>query len=185
MPRKRHHYDKRKVNAYGGELQKSRLGRFCARPVWAGYLMHLIFKSTQASGERGFRVPKNYQKIGQLIESFGEKHEVKVHDYAIHHNHVHLSVTPASRKAYTRYIRALTSAIAICVGKVSRWDAKKDKRFFDYRPFTRIAVNEREEITIFDYLVINKLEAAGFSRAEARRFFREEYGKIKRPPRSA
>ena len=174
MPRKRGRYDKREVNAYGGALQKSRQGRFCARPIWPGYLMHLIFKSTHAEGAWSFRKPRNYQKIGQLIERFGEKHGVEIHDYAIHFNHVHMSVTPKSRTGYVRFIRALTSAVAMFVMKASRWASKTVKRFFDRRPYSRIAFTPPEEGVIDEYIQLNKLTAGGFTRAEARRFLAQE-----------
>lgn len=174
MARKRHKYNKSAVNAYGGSLQKSRLGRFCGRPVWPGCLMHLIIKSTQAQGSWSFRRPENYQMIGFSIERFAAKHGLEVHDYAIHHNHVHMSLTPSKKEGYVRFIRALTSAISMFIKGVSRWCGRIRKRFFDRRPYSRIAFTPPEEGVIGEYIRLNKLEAAGFARAEARKFLRQE-----------
>jgi REP element-mobilizing transposase RayT len=164
MPRPRN--AKPKFLAYGGEHQKSRAGRG-ARPITHNYSMHFVLRSSRARGEWSFRRPRNHARVQAILGRFARKYAVELRSYAIHLNHLHLHVKLPSRKAYVRFIRALTSAIAMAVTGMSRW-SKLRVKFWDRRPFSRPILDERAELRVRDYIRINQLETMGYERAAAR-----------------
>ena len=176
---------KKEKSAYGGELRKKASGRLRARPLATKETMHLVMRSSQAKGAWSFRNSKNARRISQIIETFSFKYGVRVISMANAGNHLHLQIRLSSRHAYKPFIRAVTGAIAMAVTGRNRWTAggsrsrareasanraasKTPKKFWDYRPFTRIVQGFRAYLTLKDYVRINELEGYGHSRTEAR-----------------
>lgn len=160
-------------SAYGGTLLKTRKGRARARPISTGQTMHLVLRSTRATGPWSFRQPKNYSGVEKILEKFSTKHGVRLHSYAINLNHLHLHVKVASRQGYKRFIRAISAAIAMLVMRKSRW-RQVALKFWDYRPFSRVVVGERGRQTMRDYIRLNQLESIGCNRVEGRFYVRLE-----------
>jgi len=163
-----HQMAKKTANEYGGDLLKTRKARQGPRPVCARDTMHFVLRSTLAKGIWSFRVPKNFQKVEKILKTFSVRHGVRLFSYAVHFNHLHLHAQVSSIKGYKRFIRAVTAAIAMAITGMSRWNPL-DIKFWDRRPFSRIARGPLEEATLHEYVLINKYEAEGFSRNEARR----------------
>lgn len=94
-------------------------------------------------------------------------------------NHVHLVVQISNRRTYKPFICALTGAIARTVcAKVRKSDdantaqglvkeSKRAKRFWDFRPYSRIVEGYRAFLGLRDYLLINRLEGSGVARLKA------------------
>ncbi len=158
---------KKQTKAYGGSLLKTRKGRSQGRPLDTKNTMHLILKSSQAKGEWSFKKPENDKNIRNIIEKFSVKYGVKILSLANVGNHLHFHLKLNNRYTYRAFIRALTSAIAMAVTKASRIKPLS-KKFWDYRPFTRVIVGFRTLLTLKDYIFINQLEGIGHSRTEAR-----------------
>lgn len=168
--------------AYGGSYQTTRAGRAHGRPLVFDHSMHLVLRSSQAKGEQSFRRPQNYDRVRAILLRFAEKHGVKLLNFAIHLNHLHLHVRLPRGNAYRKFIRAISSAIAMAVAKVSRWNKSK-LRFWDRRPFSRPVIGERARLRVEDYIEINKWEALGYTRAEAR--FRHAWESTAKPKTAA
>ncbi len=90
-------------------------------------------------------------------------------------NHIHLHLQLNNRNGYKPFIRAITSAIMMKVTGASRWNLEPIHRlraagdkFWDRRPFSRIIVGFKDELTIRDYIMLNQLEAQGLPRPIAR-----------------
>ena len=111
--------------AYGGDLLKTRKGRAQPRPIDTKNTKHLILRSSKAKGAWSFWLPKNKVKIRQIISKFSLKHGIKVHSLANVGNHLHFQIKIGSRYSYKRFIRAITSAIAMAVTSASRWKPLK------------------------------------------------------------
>ncbi len=157
--------------AYGGELFNTRKGRSQPRPIVTKTSMHLVLKSSFAVKERSFLMPSNKQAIRKIIKKFSLKYGVQILSGANVGNHLHFHVKFANRSTYKPFIRAITSAIAMSVMGVSRWKTKTQvgiKKFWDYRPFTRVIVGMRGYLNINNYIEINKLESQGIKREAAR-----------------
>jgi REP element-mobilizing transposase RayT len=123
--------------------------------------MHLVMRSTLATGERSFLRAKRARKIEELVHRLGKEKGVKVYRFANSGNHLHFIVLPSSREAFKSYIRAITGIIARISLGVERGSAQ-GKRFWDAKPYTKIIEWEREYKTVCNYLLRNTLEALGF-----------------------
>lgn len=161
------------IKEYGGDLLRTRKGRQGPRPVSVYDSMHFVLRSTQAKGKWSFRAPKNFQRIEKILKTFAARHGVEIINYAINFNHVHFSAYVSSINGYKKFIRAVTGAIAMAVTGMSRWNPL-DVKFWDRRPFSRIVRGHTEEVALDDYIEINKYEAKGFRREEARRRYHRD-----------
>jgi REP element-mobilizing transposase RayT len=154
--------------AYGGSYQTTRAGRARGRPLVHNHSMHFVLRSSQARGEQSFRHARNHDRVVSILKTFAQKNGVKLLNYAIHLNHLHLHLKlPRDGQAYKRFIRSISAAIAMAVARTSRWRPAK-VRFWDRRPFSRPILGERARLNVEDYIEINKWEALGNTRAEAR-----------------
>ncbi len=184
---------KSEKSAYSGELLKTRAGRSRARPLAVKETMHLVLRSTQAKGEWSFKRPKNEATINRIVEKFANKNGVRVVSLANVGNHLHMQIQLGNRYRYRAFIRAITGAIAMAITGRSRWsggtqqDSKgsrqesggskrrggitgdeRRKKFWDYRPFTRIVQSLRAVLNLQDYVRVNQLEGAGYACSDAR-----------------
>src|SRR5262245_54273680 len=132
---------KNQKSSYGGDLLKTRKGRAQGRPLATRSTMHLVLRSTKATGEWSFRRGKNPGHIQRVVKKFSDKYGVRVLSLANVGNHLHFHIQLSSRHTYAPFIRAVTAAIAMVVSGASRVKrlkmAAKD-RFWDRRPFSRI-----------------------------------------------
>jgi REP element-mobilizing transposase RayT len=160
----------RNPSAYGGELLKRRRGRIHGRPLATKYSMHLVLRSSVAVKEKSFLKPVNKTAIQRIIKKFSVKYGVKVISLANVGNHLHFHIKLGNRHAYRRFIRAVTAAIAMAVGGITRWSNHKKEKFWDYRPYTCIVEAYRQFLNLRDYIQINKYEGMGYSRQTAKYF---------------
>jgi putative transposase len=73
----------------------------------------------------------------------------------------------SNRYAYAAFIRAISGAIALSVTGASKLK-RLQRKFWDYRPYSRVVVGYRAFLNMKDYVRINQLEGFGLDRAEAR-----------------
>lgn len=181
---------KREKSAYGGSLRNTREGRSRGRPLATRETMHLVLRSTQAKGAWSFRNTKNARNIERIVGDFAKKYGVGILSMANVGNHLHLQIKLANRRTYAPFIRATTGAIAMAVTGRTRWEKKQSsqrnpakhdeiqslqngsaspmKKFWDYRPFTRVVQSLRARLNLKDYVRINALEGEGYRRDDAR-----------------
>lgn len=158
---------KKHKSDYGGELQNYRRGRQGPRPISTKHSMHLVMRSTKATQNWSMRKPRHKAKIKNILNKFAKKFGVELLDGANVGNHLHLEIRLSNRNTYKPFIRAITAAIAMAITGASRWNQKKIK-FWDHRPFSRIAETWREVFNLRQYIRINRFEGIGFGREEAR-----------------
>jgi REP element-mobilizing transposase RayT len=164
--------------AYGGTLMKTRKGRAKGgRPIVTRHSMHLVLRSTKATGKMSFRYLDNPALIRRLIKKYSERFHVRILSAANVGNHLHLHIKIKQRQSYAGFIRALTGAIAMAISGRHRWSEAKEKlKFWDYRPFTRVVEHYRAYLQLKDYIKINMFEGLGVSRIEARFLVRSGVG---------
>lgn len=156
--------------AYGGTLRNKRKGRG-ARSLSTKESMHLVLRSSLATKDWSFRKPENDQIIRHTIGHFSKKYGIQILSLANVGNHLHFHIKLNNRYTYTKWIRAITSAIAMKITGMNRWTGGKNspsEKFWDYRPFTRVVRGFRALTYIKDYLLINRLEGWGVPRATTR-----------------
>jgi REP element-mobilizing transposase RayT len=128
--------------------------------------MHLVLRSGLAYGAWSLRHGNNPAKIDGILRRFAARHGIWVLNLAIQGNHIHLYVQLTSGRGYRRFIRAVTGAIALAV---LRGRKLGHRRFWARRPFSRIILGgPAAEDRVHRYVEINKLEAAGLTRKQAR-----------------
>ena len=149
----------KKELSFGGTLMKKAKNRH-ARPVSSKDPMHLVLRSTQAKGTQSFRHPAKVKPVRMLVDRHCRKYGVKMIEFSNNGNHLHLMVKFPSRAVYLRFIRSLTGAIALLVTGANKFKGLK-KKFWDFRPFTRVVVGQRGYRIARDYVVLNQLEELG------------------------
>jgi hypothetical protein len=158
---------KQRPTDYGGSLLTTRAARKGGRPLATRLTMHLVLRSTKATGDWSFKRPANEVKILAIIRKFSTRYGVRILSLANVGNHLHFQIKLGNRYTYQPFIRAITSAIAMAVTGASRWNPVKTK-FWDRRPFTRIVKGYRAFLTLKDYISVNIFEGMGYSRDHAR-----------------
>lgn len=158
-------------SAYGGILLNTRKGRAQGRPLSVKQTMHLVLRSSHAVKEKSFLKNGTANKIQIILKKFATKYGVRILSVANVGNHLHIHLKLTSRPTYAPFIRAVTAAIAMAATGSSRWSKLADqgiKKFWDYRPFTKVIQSRRYFLNINDYLLINQLEGLGYKRIHAR-----------------
>jgi REP element-mobilizing transposase RayT len=158
-------FDKLRIKDFGGSLIKGNARE--ARPLSLKRPLHLVLRSTLATGALSFLNPERRKQIQDLIERSARFHGVKLYRYANSGNHLHLIILPKSRLAYRRFIRAISGRIARIVLGAERGRAK-GIQFWDALPFTRILEWGKDFDRVKSYLKQNTLEALGFVPYRAR-----------------
>ena len=163
--------------AYGGELLKKRAARRSGRPLTTKNTIHLVLRSSRATGKWSFKHSHHEKMITEIISTFARIHRIQLISLANVGNHLHLQIQLSQIHTYRKFIRAVTASIAMKITGASRWRPKESlglKKFWDYRPFTRIVKSYSAYLTLRDYITINQLEGCGYRRDEAR-FFAKFY----------
>ena len=166
--------------SFGGELLHGR--RRKRRPLHSQQALHVVLRSSWASGRHSFRASRNLPRIEPLIRGIARKFQIKIYRHAIVGNHIHLMIGFGYRENYKSFVRLLSGQIASHVMgqqsfKVFRQsfergdtpirhrgnDEKQGKgqQFFQFRPFTRILNWGKDFQNCLRYLKQNILEATG------------------------
>ena len=161
---------------YGGKYLNTRKGRSRGRPLSTQNTMHLVIRSSKATGLWSFLHRNNKDKVKAILRKFSEKYGIKILTSANVGNHIHLQIKLSNRMAYKKFIRASTSAIAMAVTGWSRWTKTTDgEKFWDQRPFSQIVVSYNYFLKLQDYIQVNKMEGFGIIRDQANILFEKGY----------
>lgn len=151
--------DFKKVQAFGGSLLKKAKNR-TSRPISTKHAMHLVLRANYKPRLGGFLEKRNRQITERTLARLAQKYGVKIYQMALNSNHIHLLVKLSNRRAYAAFIRSLTGTIALKISKASKLKAL-NKKFWEYRPFTRIVDGFKAFSIAKDYVLLNQLEAFG------------------------
>lgn len=149
------------VNAargFGGGLQKSHPK--IKRPVSRTRAMHLVVRSSHAKGDRSLL--RKARRVVAIVMRQGKLSGVKLYRFANAGNHLHLIVRPESRESYNKFIRATLGLIAREILGAQK-SCGRGLKFWDARPFTRVLEWGRDYSLCAKYVLLNTLEAIGFS----------------------
>jgi REP element-mobilizing transposase RayT len=123
---------------FGGTTLKGK--RKVARPLDSKRPIHLILKATNP-----FLLLRNRQLIGNVLSYFNEKFGVKVYEYAIQADHIHLCAKIPNRPLYRAWIRAVTSTLVRKIPGL-KWNL---------RPYSKIASWGRQFKILIEYIKDN------------------------------
>lgn len=134
--------DKRDLT-HGGSKAKGK--RKVSRPLSTKLPIHLVLKAKDP-----FQLLRNVEIIEQTIRKYANKFGVTIYELAVHADHIHLGFKVPSRDLYRRWIRAVTSVLALRIARL-KWSLP---------PFTRIGTWGRDFKRLIDYIRHNKTEGS-------------------------
>lgn len=147
------------MQAFGGALLKNAKNR-TARPISTKHSMHLVLRANYRPRLGGFLSPRNKRIVERVLAKLATKYGVKIQQLAINSNHIHVLLKLSNRHTYAAFIRSLTGIIALQISKSNKLRALS-KKFWEYRPFTRIVEGFKAFSIARDYMLLNQLEAFG------------------------
>ena len=148
-----------KRTEHGGVVRKGK--RKVARPIATRKPMHLVLRSTRATGAWSFHRKKNSAAIEQVLSSLAKRYGIRVIGFENVGNHLHLLIQGKSRVLLQSFLRTLPAKLALAITQAKK--GKPQGRFFDEIVFTRVVEWGRDILRAKDYLFKNRLEAAGVS----------------------
>src|SRR5687768_17989457 len=146
---------------FGGSLLKKAHAR-SARPLSSKKALHIVLKSDQAvwTKERDLRLSSKKQVIEKILTDQLTKYGIKLYNFAIAINHIHLLIKFNSRAKYLSWIKRITGLIARKMLLAERGSPSKES-FLTHRPFTRIVKWGKDFYGVIKYIEQNILEALG------------------------
>ena len=147
-----------RVGAFGGELLLGK--RKSARPVATRRPMHTTLRSEHAIGNRSFLMPHNSRVIRSLMKSLCSRFGIRVYEYSINSNHIHLLTLAKTRQGYKSFLRAFSGAVAMKMTG-ARKGTGLAKRFWAARPWSRIVAWGKAFLVARKYVMQNHFESIG------------------------
>lgn len=127
--------------SFGGQLIKKGQ-RKVARPLNCKQPIHLVLRCKSS------RLLREQIYVEYYLEKFSMKFAVKIYQKATVSNHIHLLIKVEDRVQYTKFVRALSGALA-----------KSLKLKWELLPYTRLVTWGREFEAVQKYITKNTLEA--------------------------
>ena len=129
--------------------------------------MHFTFRAEAARGALSLLHPRHARLVQKTLAEQSQRWNVRVMEQANVGNHQHLVLKAANREGFRHFLRCVCGIIAMkvtgsCKGKPF------GARFWDELAFSRVVEWGRDLLNLRKYLELNRLEANGYSRAEAR-----------------
>jgi REP element-mobilizing transposase RayT len=144
---------------FGGSRLKS--NPKTERPLCSNRAIHLVLKSSWATGSFSMLQKYNSRKIDAIIRITAENCAIKIYHLVNVGNHLHLVIKLKDVKAYPKFIRIITGLIARHVLKRERGPVLEQKKklkkvkFWIARPFTRIITWGRDYNYLHNYMEKN------------------------------
>ena len=136
--------------SFGGSLIVGK--RKSKRPLKVNQPLHLILK---ANCKFVFN-PRN-QSLIKLIEQQAQKFEIKIDQLALNFPHIHFVIRFAAEENYKKFIRSLTSLLALKIRK----HYPEFQKVFQLRPYTRVVAWGRDYKNVLRYSLKNIHDAYG------------------------
>lgn len=124
--------------------------------------MHLVLRSSHATGELSLLSGKRQKAIRLMLEKQAAFFNVRIYRFANAGNHLHLLVRVKNRREFGKFLRAVAGIIARITLQKQRGSGPQKIKFWDSRPYTRIVEWGRDYLGVRKYLQMNSLEAVGF-----------------------
>lgn len=168
---------------HGGSLAVGK--RRTRRPINIKKPVHLVLRSDIAKGRRSLL--SHYMLIVRLLDRYAKKFHVKVHEYAVCGNHIHLFVSGSTRRELQSFFRVLPGQIAQQImnqipladnetkafegGTPSekKMHSKNQRTFWTYTAYTRIVSGIRDFRNVTNYVIQNTRETFGNVKYKFRR----------------
>ncbi|QDK44132.1 hypothetical protein DOM22_02660 [Bdellovibrio sp. ZAP7] len=154
-------------HCHGGELRKEAKGR-TARPLSTKDPIHLVLKINKSAVTGGLRNPHIFRLMNVLIKRYALKFFVKVEQYSIQNDHVHLLIRGTRRSKLQSFFRVLPGQFAQNMTDTPNERSEIKGKIWKHRPFTRIVKGFKGYQIVRDYIQLNECEANGRPYSENR-----------------
>ena len=129
------------------------------RPLSTKKPIHLVMRAVAARGAMSFRRPKHFAIINQLIQKYARRFDIRVYNFSINSNHLHIVLRSKTRKSFQDFLRTIAGLIARAILKAEK--GQKKGKLWDNLAFTRISEWGRGFRALRAYVQQNVLEASG------------------------
>ncbi|QLY24924.1 transposase [Bdellovibrio sp. KM01] len=161
-------------HCHGGTLRKSSKGRG-ARPLSTKDPIHLVFKLNKSSVRGGLRHPRSFWLMTRLIKKYAAKFFVKVEQFSVQTDHVHLLIRGGRRSQVQSFMRVVAGQFVQRL--TDTFDSKNEgPKVWRHRPFSRVVKGYKAYGIVRDYIQLNECEANGraYSKTRLRGLSQEE-----------
>ena len=130
--------------------------------------IHLVMKSSLATGSRSLLKPQNRQAAERILSRTASKFGVRVYRQVLMGNHIHMVIRVHNRQEFAKFLKSAPSLIAQHIlrlkrGQKSELLAVLKRGFWDARPFTRVVSSWGQDYRrVLKYLARNLIQAYGF-----------------------
>ncbi|QLY25968.1 transposase [Bdellovibrio sp. KM01] len=149
---------------HGGTLRKTSKGRG-SRPLSTKDPIHLVLKINKSTVRGGLRNRYAFKLMTALIKRYSLKFFIKIEQFSIQNDHVHLLIRGSRRSKLQSFLRVLPGQFAQNMTDTPETtnEGKKDRRekIWKYRPFTRIVKGFKPYQIVRNYIQLNECEANG------------------------
>ena len=130
------------------------------RPLLEKKPLHVTIRSTSAVGARSLLQPNHARFIKEYLRTQAKKWRVKVYEYSVNGNHLHLLVKTETRLGFQNFLRSFCGVVARKITKAER-GRPFGKRFWDHTAWSRIVEWGKAFTHARRYVVQNQDEADG------------------------
>jgi REP element-mobilizing transposase RayT len=141
-----------KGRSFGGISKKKR--RKVERPLRAGLIHHVVFKSSRAHGKLSFYTHKAL--VAQLLKERSRKNFVEILDWVNMGNHLHLKVRFKDKARFQSFLKTFAGLLARKITNSHR--GTSFGRFWDGLVYTRILTSKLEILSLRGYFEGNHRE---------------------------
>ncbi len=142
---------------HGGDLRKGK--RKLMRPLDTKRAMHVVFRSTRATGALSMLARKNARKIDAIKARTAQATGVRVYAFANSGNHLHLLIRGRRREDLQNFLRIFGALVARAITGARKGAATG--KFWSHLVYTRVVEWGRAFKTAKLYVIQNELEALG------------------------
>jgi REP element-mobilizing transposase RayT len=157
MKSKQYSFLKPISHSFGGTLQKGK--RKSSRPIDPKSTLHLVLKSSRATGEWSLLKRRHKTRIHVLLIRLARENGVKVYRYENVGNHLHLLIKTKNRSGFQKFLRIFSGRIAQLITGARKGNPQG--KFWDSLAFTRIVQWGRDFKRMTHYFIKNELESLG------------------------
>ncbi len=144
---------------HGGSLRRSSLGRG-ARPLSSRDPIHLVFKVNKSAIRGGLRGPRTFSLINNLLRKYSRKFFVRVEQYSVQGDHIHILVRGGKRSQMQSFFRVLAGQFVQRLTDTFQTKHEGEK-IWKHRPFSRVIKGYKPYRIARDYIQLNECEANG------------------------
>jgi len=164
MKQKQYSFLKPISPAFGGNLQKGKRKTF--RPLNPKSTVHLVLKSSRATGSWSLLQRLHKTRIHDLLKKLAQENGVQIYQYVNVGNHLHLLIKLKSRAGFQKFLRVFSGRVALLITQAKKGNPMG--KFWDELAFTRIVNWGKDFKRITYYFIKNELESLGYESGFAR-----------------